>query len=239
MIKEIITDYDVLSERSDEINTRKEGDAFRAIVLDLKDTLIDKNIPALSAIQIGIPKRVFTINFNKRRKAFVNPFITNCEQFTFSRETSPCLPGREFIVPRYGKIQATYQDPLGKIQTANFVGASAFIFQQMVDSLEGILLSDIGLEIDESFDAATEDEKAELLKAYAESLDVRVKDLKDEIQNDPKLQKMDEGIKFLAAVQKGEVKTEKYELTDEDIEVLKNRYEESESESNEDESNKN
>ena len=90
MIKEIITDYDALSERSDEINTRKEGDAFRAIVLDLKDTLIDKNIPALSAIQIGIPKRVFTINFNKRRKAFVNPFITNCEQFTFSRETSPC-----------------------------------------------------------------------------------------------------------------------------------------------------
>lgn len=239
MIKEIITDYDALSERSDEINTRKEGDAFRAIVLDLKDTLIDKNIPALSAIQIGIPKRVFTINFNKRRKAFVNPFITNCEQFTFSRETSPCLPGREFIVPRYGKIQATYQDPLGKIQTANFVGASAFIFQQMVDSLEGILLSDIGLEIDESFDAATEDEKAELLKAYAESLDVRVKDLKDEIQNDPKLQKMDEGIKFLAAVQKGEVKTEKYELTDEDIEVLKNKYEESESESNEDEPNKN
>lgn len=228
MIKEIITDYDALSERSDEINTRKEGDAFRSVVLDLKDTIIEKDIPALSAIQIGIPKRVFTINFNKRRKAFVNPFITGCEQFTFSRETSPCLPGREFIVPRYGKIQATYQDPLGKIQTANFVGAAAFIFQQMVDSLEGILISDIGLEIDESFDSASDDEKAELLKAYAESLDIRVKDLQEEIKNDPKLQKMDEGIKFLVAVQKGEVTTEKYEMTDEDIERAKQQYEESE-----------
>lgn len=129
MKKEIITDYEILSERSEEVNTRKEGDLFRAIVLDLKDTLLDQEYPALSAIQIGIPKRVFTINFNKRRKVFVNPFITKCEQFLFNRESTPCLPGREFIVPRYGKIEATYQDPLGKIQTAKFIGASAYIFQ--------------------------------------------------------------------------------------------------------------
>ena len=226
MVKTIITDYDALSERSDEINTRKEGDAFRGIILDLKDTIVENDYPALSAIQIGVPKRVFTINFNKRRKVFVNPFITSCEQFTFSRETSPCLPGKEFIVPRYGKIQATYQDPLGKIQTANFVGASAFIFQQMVDSLEGVLLCDIGLEIDENFDKASDDEKAELLKAFAESLDIKIKELNEEIQNDPKLKEMDDGIKFLTAVQKGEVKTEKFEMTDEDIESWKNRHKE-------------
>lgn len=226
MVKEIVTDYEALSERSDEINTRKEGDAFRAIVLDLKDTILENDIPALSAIQIGMPKRVFSINFNKRRKVFVNPFITNCEQFMFSRETTPCLPSKEYIVPRYGKIQATYQDPLGKIQTANFIGASSFLFQQMVDSLEGILPSDIGMEIDEDYDKASDDEKAELLKAFAESLDIRVKDLTEEIQNDPKLKKMDEGIKFLTAVQKGEVNVEKYELTDEDIELKKKQYEE-------------
>ena len=88
MKRDIITDYEMLSERSDEVNTRKEGDLFRAIVLDLKDTLLEEEYPALSAIQIGIPKRVFTINFNKRRKVFVNPFITKCEQFTFNREKS-------------------------------------------------------------------------------------------------------------------------------------------------------
>ncbi len=226
MVKTIITDYDALSERSDEINTRKEGDAFRGIILDLKDTILENDIPALSAIQIGVPKRVFTINFNKRRKVFVNPFITNCAEFTFSREKSPCLPDKEYIVPRYGKIEATYQDPLGKIQTANLVGASAFVFQQMVDSLEGILPCDIGLEIDENFDKASDDEKAELLKAFAESLDVKVKELNEEIQNDPKLKEMDDGIKFLTAVQKGEVKTERFELTDEDIESWKNRHKE-------------
>ena len=226
MKRDIITDYEMLSERSDEVNTRKEGDLFRAIVLDLKDTLLEEEYPALSAIQIGIPKRVFTINFNKRRKVFVNPFITKCEQFTFNREKSPCLPDREFIVPRYGKIEATYQDPLGKIQTSKFIGASAFIFQQMVDSLEGIMPCDIGLEIDEDWDKASEDEKAELLKAFAESLDLKVKELNEEIQNDPKLKKMDDGIKFLAAVQKGEVKTEKYVLSDEDVEVLQNIQEE-------------
>lgn len=236
MKRDIITDYDVLSERSDEVNTRKEGDLFRAIILDLKDTLLDEEYPALSAIQIGIPKRVFTINFNKRRKVFVNPFITKCEQFMFSRETTPCLPNREFIVPRYGKIEATYQDPLGKIQSAKFIGASAFIFQQMVDSLEGILPCDIGLEIDEDWDKASEDEKAELLKAFAESLDLKVKELNDEIRNDPKLREMDDGIKFLTAVQKGEVKTEKFEMTEEDIEAWKNNQKE---ELNTDESNTN
>ena len=226
MKRDIVTDYDVLSERSDEVNTRKEGDLFRAIILDLKDTIVDNDYPALSAIQIGIPKRVFTINFNSRRKVFVNPFITKCEQFTFSREKTPCLPGREFIVPRYGKIEATYQDPIGKIQTAKFIGASAYIFQQMVDSLEGILPCDIGLEIDEDWDNASDDEKAELLKTFAESLDLRVKELNDEIQNDPKLKQMDDGIKFLTAVQKGEVKTEKYELSDEEVELLTNKHEE-------------
>lgn len=226
MKRDIVTDIDALSERSDEVNTRKEGDVFRAIILDLKDTLLEEEYPALSAIQIGIPKRVFTINFNKRRKVYVNPFITKCEQFMFSREKSPCLPDREFIVPRYGKIEATYQDPLGKIQSAKFVGASAFIFQQMVDSLEGVLPCDIGLEIDDDWDKASDDEKAELLKAFAESLDLKVKELNEEIQKDPKLKEMDDGIKFLAALQKGEVKTEKYVLTDEEVELKKNKQEE-------------
>lgn len=226
MKKEIITDYEVLSERSEEVNTRKEGDFFRAIILDLKDTIVDNEYPALSAIQIGIPKRVFTINFNKRRKVFVNPFITKCEQFMFSRETTPCLPGREFIVPRYGKIEATYQDPMGKIQTAKFIGASAFVFQQMVDSLEGIMPCDIGLEIDEDWDKASEDEKAELLKAFADSLDLKVKELNEEIQKDPKLKQMSDGVKFLNAVQKGEVKLEKYELSEDEVEELKKRQEE-------------
>lgn len=226
MKKEIITDYEMLSERSEEVNTRKEGDFFRAIILDLKDTIVDNEYPALSAIQIGIPKRVFTINFNKRRKVFVNPFITKCEQFMFSRETTPCLPGREFIVPRYGKIEATYQDPMGKIQTAKFIGASAFVFQQMVDSLEGIMPCDIGLEIDEDWDKASEDEKAELLKAFADSLDLKVKELNEEIQKDPKLKQMSDGVKFLNAVQKGEVKLEKCELSEDEVEELKKRQEE-------------
>lgn len=41
MKRDIVTDYELLSERSEEVNTRKEGDLFRAIVLDLKDTIID------------------------------------------------------------------------------------------------------------------------------------------------------------------------------------------------------
>jgi len=213
MIKEIITDLDILSQRSDEINVRKEGDLFRSTILNIKDTMAENKLTCLSAIQIGVPKRVFTIQFNTSRKVFCNPFITDCKDFTLNRETSPSLPGKTYIVPRYGKIQATYQDPMGKILNMQFVGASAFAFEQMVDSLEGIYPCDFGLEIDEDFDNATDDERAEVIKMYCESMDIRLKELKAEIEEDPELKKMDDAIKFMTAVQTGEVKLEKAEFS--------------------------
>lgn len=237
MIKEIITDSEKLQMRSDEISVRKDGDKFRAVLMDLKDTIIDKELPALSAPQIGFPIRVFTINFNTRRKAFVNPLITHCSNFTFSREKSPTLPGREFIVPRYGKIEAGYLDPLGKINNITLLGYAAFLFQQMVDSLEGVQICDIGLEIDEDWDQATDDERAELLKAYADSLDVKIKELNEEIKKDKELKEIDSGIKFVEAVQKGEVKLESVEFSDSEAQAIQlaqeKKLKELESENNE------
>lgn len=220
MVKEIITDLDKLGVRSDEISVRKDGEKFRAVLMDLKDTIIDKELPALSAPQIGFPIRVFTINFNTRRKAFVNPLITHCENFTFSREKTPTQPGKEFIVPRYSKIEAGYLDPIGKVNNITLLGYAAFLFQQMVDSLEGVQISDIGMEIDEDWDKATDDERAEVLKAYADSLDVRIKELNDEIKKDKELSEIDSGIKFVEAVQKGEVKLESVEFTDSEVQAI-------------------
>ena len=226
MVKEIVTDIEQLSNRSDEINTRKEGDKFRAVLIDLKDTIIENNLPALSAPQIGVPIRVFTINFTTRRKSFINPLITSCKEFTFSREKSPVRPGKEFIVPRYNRIEAGYFDPLGKINNITLLGYAAFMFQQMVDSLEGILPSDIGLEIDEDFDKATDEEREELLKAYADSLEVRIKELREDIDKDPELKEIDSGINFIEAVQKGEVKLEHASFTDEEVEAIQKSREE-------------
>ena len=75
-----------------------------------------------------------------------------------------------------------------------------------MDHLNGLLLEDVGLEIDELWDKATDDERAEVLKAYAESLDIKEKELKKEIAEDKELHDIDEASKFINSVKSGETK---------------------------------
>ena len=81
---------------------------------------------------------------------------------------------------------------------------SAFKFQHCLDHLNGMLLTDIGLEIDELFDNATDEERAEVIKMYAESLDIRQKELTQQIEQDEELKQIDDAAKFMASVHSGE-----------------------------------
>ena len=206
MVKEIITDEEQLSARSDEVDTRKESKYVQAIVLALKDTCVKNNLTGLSAIQIGIQKRILVVNFKGNVKAFVNPIVTNCEGFTLARETCISIPDKTFIVPRYNKVDVTYQTVLGKVESREFLGVAAHVFQHQLDHLDGLLVSDFALEVDaDEYDNATEDERTELIKQYLESIDVKYTDLQKEIQEDPELKQLSDGIKFMEMVQKGEV----------------------------------
>jgi CHASE3 domain sensor protein len=81
---------------------------------------------------------------------------------------------------------------------------SAWKFQHCLDHLNGMLTSDIGLEIDEMFDNATEEERAEVLRMYAESLDIRAKEMQEMIKSDKDLADIDNAAKFIASVKTGE-----------------------------------
>ena len=50
---EIVTDYEELCERADEIDTVKQSKEMRDIILELKHTVKEKNLLGLSANQIG------------------------------------------------------------------------------------------------------------------------------------------------------------------------------------------
>ena len=84
------------------------------------------------------------------------------------------------------------------------LGQAAIVFQHSVDHLDGLLLSDVGLEITEEFDKASEDERVELIKMYIDSLDIKRKELEKEIEEDPDLKQISDAINFLESVQKGE-----------------------------------
>lgn len=206
MIKEIITDLDQLGERADEIDVRKENNEMREIILDLKQTLREhKNGVGLAAPQIGYNKRIFVVNFNGDIRSFINPVITQAKGLTINREGCLSLPGKEYLRPRNTEITVIYQTPLGKTESRKIFGMAAFVFQHELDHLDGITLADIGLQLDDNFDKASDEEKNELIKAYMDSLDIKQKDAEKEIEENPQLKQQADAIKFMEALQKGEV----------------------------------
>ena len=208
--KEILTleteENEKLLSRADEINPTIDGNIQREITTALKKTIEKENITALSANAIGYDKRIFCIKFDNEIKTFINPVIIKAEGLQLSREKCTSLPNREFIAIRNTKLTVMYQRPMGKIESRELVGLAAFVFQHELQHLDGVLLSDFALEIDEDWDKATDEERQEVINYYLDSLDIRAKELDKEIQEDPELKKVSDAIDFITSVYKGETK---------------------------------
>ena len=226
-VKEIVTDYNVLSERCDEIDLTKKNKNIQQTVLQLKNTI--KSHPGmlgLSANQIGLYERVLVLNFNGSLRSFVNPIITKVDGFEMSRETCHSIPGKTFIRMRNSRVWVTYQTPLGKIESVELNGAAARVMQHHIDHLDGLLLSDVSLEIDEDFDNATEQEREEVIKMYLESLDLTAEDVLKEVEKDEDGKKIADAVRFMESVKKGETIVESVPYTDEEFEELKDKLRE-------------
>ena len=224
-VKEIIIDYAVLSERCDEIDLTKKNKNIQNTVLQLKNTIkANPGMLGLSANQIGSYDRVLVLNFNGNLRSFVNPIITRVDGFELSRETCHSIPGKTFIRMRNSRVWVTYQTPLGKIESVELNGVAAKMMQHHIDHLDGLILSDVSLEIDEAFDNATEEERAEVIKMYLESLDLCADELTNEVNEDEDGKKLADAIRFIESVKKGETVVESVPYTDEEFEELKAKY---------------
>ena len=102
-------------------------------------------------------------------------------------------------------MDVTYQTPIGKIESRRFVGLAATTVQHEIDHLDGILLSDIGLEVDSNFDDIPDEERRKIIDMYLDSIDLRAKDARKMIDEDPELQQAEKAIEFMTKVQTGEV----------------------------------
>lgn len=205
-MKEIIIDEMQLADRALEIDTRTQNKEMREIISELKQTIRKKGIYALSAPAIGYNRRIFCINVaDMEIKTFINPIIMDCTGLVISRETCTSVPDKTFLIPRNKELTVMYQDPMSNIQSRKITGPLACVFQHEVQHLEGLLISDIGLEIDEQFDNASKEEQDEVIQMYLESLDLTAKELSKEIEEDPDLKQLSDGIDFMTGVQTGEV----------------------------------
>ena len=208
-----IKDYDKFDDRCDEINPKKQNAEMRETILAIKEVMEAKKLSALAAPQIGYRNRIVCLKFgDKQPITYVNPFITKVNGFTLSKESDISIPNKTFIVPRNVEVEVQYCTPLGQWMTQKMTGMTAFIMQRMVNMLDGLLISDIGLEIDEEWDKATDEERAEVIKAYCESLDITMKDVQKDIEDsDGTLKKVYSAIKFTEGVNSGKVKLETVE----------------------------
>ena len=201
---DIITDYDKLSERSDEIDTKKENKLLREIITNLKNEVESRNLTGLAAPQLGYDKRVFVINFKGKVVTYVNPIVTSAKNMHLSKEDCPSFPKRLFIRPRFNEIKIMFQNPMGKSQSQKLIGLAAVVFQELTDHLDGLLLPDIALEIDEMYENASEEEQHEVLEAYLKSLDITRKEVEDSINNDPEAKQLQDAVNFMESVKRGE-----------------------------------
>lgn len=215
-MKDIITDEIALGGRCSEIDIRVFNKKMREVVKEIKDTMRKNDLTSLSAPAIGYDVRIFCIKFaDLEIKTFINPIIANAKGLELSRETCTSIPGKEYIRPRHNDIEVFYQTPMGKTESRQIVGMAARVFQHEIDHLDGLLISDVGLEVDEMFDNASEEEREEVIKMYLDSLDIKQKELESEIENDPELKQIHDGVKFMEGIARGEVQLATHEEIDE------------------------
>lgn len=206
--KQIITDLSELDKlgRAEEVDLIKDNTLIREIIANIKRTMRKNNLVSLSAPAIGYNKRIFCIDFSdKEIKTFINPLVTNLEGIELTREICSSIPGKEFIRPRNSVIDLIYQTPLGQIKSRQFKGVAAHVIQHEIDHLEGITLADIGLEIEEDFDTASEEEKFEIINMYLDSLDLTKEELTKDIESDETLKKIYNAENFIEKVAQGKI----------------------------------
>ena len=94
----------------------------------------------LSACQIGVDLKVFTMIYDNQPIACFNPRITDySEETTYIREGCLSFPGLWFSVKRHYGVNVTFAKADGTVMKATFVQLAAKVFQHEYDHMLGKL----------------------------------------------------------------------------------------------------
>ena len=204
----IITDKKKLSIRCDEIGNSVSEDEVKSMAREIKKAIYDNNLTNLAANQLGYSWRLLGINFNGDIRIYLNPIVIDSEGLEISQETCPSLKNKKYLIPRCSAVTVAYQTTTGKMESQKFIGLAAREMQHAINHLDGILLSDIGLEIDSQFENASEQEKDELISAYLKNIIEANKKAEEYIKSDKDLSELNDAIRFMDSLAKGEITLE-------------------------------
>src|ERR1700689_683486 len=120
----------------------------RKLVEDLFETMYDAPGIGLAAIQIGVAKRVVTMDLSKKEDNHEPQVFINPENTWKSEETSKyeegCLSIPEYYeeVERPAKVKVKYLDLEGKTHEIEAKGLLATCLQHEIDHINGVLFID-------------------------------------------------------------------------------------------------
>ena len=142
MIRPIILLGDpLLSEVSAEVNKGSQADV-KLLISDMFETMNKANGVGLSAVQVGVPLRIFVVDAelegNIFRQAFINPVIL--KEFGESlKHPEGCLsvPGLAGVVERPEGVEIEWYDENWEYHKKSFSGFEARVIQHEYDHLEG------------------------------------------------------------------------------------------------------
>ena len=121
---------------------------IRALAADMLDTMYDAPGIGLAAIQIGVAKRVVTIDLAKQDEerspiVFLNPEITwESEEMALYEEGCLSIPEYYEEVERPAVVKVRYMDLDGKTQEVEVDGLMSTCIQHEIDHLDGVLFID-------------------------------------------------------------------------------------------------
>ena len=127
---------------------KKVDREIKVLVDDMFETMYDAPGIGLAAIQVGIPKRVVTMDLAKKEeghqpRVFINPEILWTSEETATYEEG-CLSIPEFYeeVERPAQVRVKYLDLEGREQVLEADGLLATCLQHEIDHLNGVLFID-------------------------------------------------------------------------------------------------
>ena len=120
----------------------------RKLADDMFETMYEAPGIGLAAIQVGVPKRVVTMDLAKREgetepRVFINPeIISSSEELSVYEEGCLSIPEVHEDVERPARVRFKYLDLDGKAHEAEADGLFATCIQHEVDHLNGVLFID-------------------------------------------------------------------------------------------------
>ena len=138
MIQKILIypqDKKILNSVSEKVNDVSE---IQNLIQDLKDTLHNtEHGVGISAVQIGVLKRVCLIHHNGKDIVLINPIITRQRGEQDSKEGCLSVPDKYGIFKRPQKVWVEYVDEYGKQREIAEGGFITRVICHELDHLEG------------------------------------------------------------------------------------------------------